>query len=403
MPEKIQPTTGPDIRAFGDRQFEQASKYSPLVLPLHRLLIPNHPDLEQESAVRMGTEIMLDTDSLVLITGRGNPELADDISKLLRMKIDHQPINVFKDGESHHQLGDNMREKDVIIIQTTARSADGKMSVNDAIMDTYLMTRAAKRAYAAKIRLIIPYFGYSRQDKRNMSREPVSASDVVQMLIGAGADSILTMDLHSGATEGSTPAGEPMDILYGSAVLLPEIKRMGLDFNNVVVVSPDAGGTKRAQRYSELLGLGSKIEFLQKDRPADNVAEILGTTGGIGCYKDKDILIVDDMADTCRTFVEGTDYLKKVGRARSVTVVVTHGLFSTDEKGVKASDKITASGVDRVIVTDTVAQSEEIKNNPKIKIVTVAPLLAEAARRLHTGKSLSKLIPMPNGNWVQTC
>jgi ribose-phosphate pyrophosphokinase len=129
----------------------------------------------------------------------------------------------------------------------------------------------------------------------------------------------------------------------------------------------------------------------------------LGTTGERGCYEDKDILIVDDMADTCRTFIEGTDYLKRIGRARSVTVVVTHGLLSTDEHGVKASDKITASGVDRVIMTDTIAQSEEVKNNPKIKIVTVAPLLAEATRRLHTGQSLSKLIPMPNGNWVQTC
>lgn len=402
MPKHPELTTGPDTRAFGGTQFEQTSKYSPLVLPSHRLIIPNHPDLEQDSAARMGAEIMLDTDSLVLITGRGNPELADDISRLLRMKIDHQPVNVFKDGESHHQLGENVREKDVIIIQTTARTPDGP-SVNDNLVDLILMTRAAKRAYADKIRLIIPYFGYARQDKRNMSREPVSASDVVQMLIAAGADSILTMDLHSGATEGSTPAGEPMDILYGSAVLVPEIKRMGLDFSNVVVVSPDAGGTKRAQRYSELLGLGSKIEFLQKDRPADNVAEILGTTGERGCYEDKDILIVDDMADTCRTFIEGTDYLKRIGRARSVTVVVTHGLLSTDEHGVKASDKITASGVDRVIMTDTIAQSEEVKNNPKIKIVTVAPLLAEATRRLHTGQSLSKLIPMPNGNWVQTC
>jgi ribose-phosphate pyrophosphokinase len=361
--------------------------------PRQPLIIPGRPGLEWESANRLGLlEPLLGTEDIILLTGRSNPQLAKDIARCLNFSVDFQPYNVFCDGESHVRLKNNVRGKNVYIVQTTARSADGKLSVNDAIMDAILMVRAADKADAEKIRLIIPYFGYSRQDKRNLSREPVSASDVAQMFMDAGANSILTMDIHSGATEGSTKT--PMDILYGTAVLLPAIKRLGLDMGNVMVISPDAGGAKRAQRFSELLGLGRDVTVLPKDRQEDNKAEILSFDGR---FDGKDLIIPDDIGDTCGTLL-GVGEIAKQRGARTVTVVLTHGLFSDDDSKEEPSASkriLQCSGIDRIIVTDTIAQTDEIRNNPKVKIVTVAPLLAEAIKRIHLHQSVSSLIPMP--------
>jgi ribose-phosphate pyrophosphokinase len=329
---------------------------------------------------------------MVLLTGRSNPKLAADIARCLNFRLDFQPYNIFCDGEVHIRLGENVRGKNVYIIQSTARSADGKASVNDAIEEVRLMISAARRANAEKIRLIIPYFGYSRQDRRNQSREPVSASDTAQMLMDAGADSILTMDIHSPATEGSTK--NPIDILYGNAVLLPAARRLSSDMTNVKVVSPDTGGAKRAQRFSELLGLGRHVTVLIKDRTQDNQAEVQDSGER---YDGKDLYIPDDIDDTCGTTIGVGELAKRKG-ARSVTFFATHGLFSRDSSKRPASASLRllrSEGVDRVIVTDTVAQTREILENPKVQIVTVAPLLAEAIKRIEMNQSVSSLIPMP--------
>lgn len=315
--------------------------------------------------------IMSNSNDFILLTGRANQKLADAIGKILRMEVSC-PISIFFDGEIRVRIKQNLRRRSVFIIQPTSKP------VNDHIMELVFMVDAARRASASEIIAVIPYFGYSRQDRKEMPRVAISSSAVASMLVNAGVDRILTVDIHSEQQEGYVQI--PWDNLYGSYSLLPIIKNRNL--KNLVIASPDKGGMLRATGYAKLLhSEGVAIVYKERDVKLNNVSNALEM---IGIAQDKDVLIVDDMIDTAGTMVHAANFIKEKG-ARSIRVVATHGLFSGD-----ALQKITDSAIEEVLITDTIDHRKEVLDNPKITIVSVAPLVAEAIRRIKTGESISK-------------
>lgn len=309
----------------------------------------------------------------ILIAGRSNPELAQSIGRILKKEVTF-PISNFSDGEIRVRIKPNLRRRKVFIIQPTSTP------VNEHIMELVFMCDAAKRASASEVIAVIPYFGYARQDRKELSRVPISAAAVSSLLINAGIDKILTIDIHSEQLEGSIK--QPWDNLYGSYSLLPVIKKRKL--KNLVVAAPDKNGMLRATGYAKLLNAhGVALVYKERDVTLHNVSN---TMGMIGEVKNRDVLLVDDMIDTAGTIVHAANFIKKKG-ATSVRVAATHGLFTAD-----ALKKITDSAIDEVVVTDTIRPRDEIVKNKKVTIVTVAPLIAEAIRRIRTGESISQAL-----------
>ncbi|HVF69135.1 MAG TPA: ribose-phosphate diphosphokinase [Xanthomonadales bacterium] len=307
----------------------------------------------------------------VLLTGRSNVKLAEDIAKILRQEL-HHPISIFSDGEIRVRIPVSMRNRHVFIIQPTAPAA------NDSIMELLLMIDAAKRSSATEISAIIPYFGYSRQDRKEMPRVPISSSLVAHMIVNSGATQILTIDLHSQQQQGFVRI--PWDNLYGSYAILPMIKAKKI--KNLVVASPDKGGMVQATGYARLLGAeGVALVYKERDVAVNDKSD---TSAMIGKVRDKNVLLVDDVISTGGTIVNAATFLKEQG-AKSVRLAIVHGVFAGD-----AALKIKNPAVDEVFVTDTIEQREEIKNIPKVKIASIAPLLAEAIRRIQTGGSISR-------------
>lgn len=310
-------------------------------------------------------------DDLVLITGSANQELARQIGKILKTKVTN-PISIFSDGEIRVRIEPNLRRKSVYIIQPTSSP------VNDHIMELVFMADAARRASASEVIAVIPYFGYSRQDRKEMSRVPISSSVVSSMLTNAGVDKILTLDIHSEQQLGSI--AKPWDNLFGSYALVPILKKR--KFKYPVIASPDKGGVLRAAAYARLLqAQGIAIVYKRRDIQLNNVS---GALDMIGEVADKDVFLIDDMIDTAGTIVHAAELLKKRG-ARKIRVAATHGLFSGD-----ALEKIRDSVIEEVIVTDSIAQGEAVRRHPKLTIVTVAPLLAYAIKHIQRGEPLSK-------------
>lgn len=307
----------------------------------------------------------------VLLSGRSNPKLARDIGKILKKEV-CEPISIFSDGEIRVKISANLRRRRVYIIQSTS------YPVNDNLMELLLMIDAAKRASASEIVAVIPYFGYSRQDRKETSRVPISASLVVGLIDHAGADRILTVDIHSEQSEGFTQ--KPWDNVYGSYSLIPELKKKGT--KNLIVASPDKGGMTRATGYARLLE-ASGIALVYKERDI-NVNNQSDTLAMIGDVSNKDVLIVDDIVDTGGTLVNAAHYLKEQG-AKRVRAAVTHGIFSGP-----AVARISDSVIEEVMITDTIHLSDRAKKNPKITMVSVAPLIAGAISRIQSGKSISK-------------
>jgi ribose-phosphate pyrophosphokinase len=314
-----------------------------------------------------------DKADFILLTGQSNPELAQAIGKILKTEVTC-PISIFSDGEIRVRIKPNLRRRKIFILQATS------MPVNDHIMELALMADAAKRASASEVTAVIPYFGYARQDRKEMSRVPISAAAVSSLLVNAGVDRILTLDIHSEQLEGSIK--QPWDNLYGSYSLIPAIQARKL--KNLVIASPDKGGFLMAAGYAKLLQAeGIAIAYKERDLSVNNMSE---TVNIIGEIKDKDVLLVDDMIDTAGTIVHAANFIKQKG-ARSVRVAATHGLFSGN-----ALEKITDSVIEEMIVSDSIKPREEVLNNKKISIITVAPLFAEAIRRIRTGESISKAL-----------
>lgn len=314
---------------------------------------------------------MPNNDEFVILTGRSNPALAHAIGKILGVEV-LEPISIFSDGEIRVRISKNLRRRMVFIIQPTSTP------VNDHIMELLFMIDAARRASASEITAVIPYYGYARQDRKEMSRVPISSSVVASTLTNTGANHILTLDIHSEQQEGFTSI--PWDNIFGSYSLLPEIKKRNLQ--DPVVAAPDKGGMVRATGYARLVGSESlALVYKKRDILLNNVSNTLAMIGNV---KDRDVIVVDDMIDTAGTIVNAANYIKHKG-AKSVRVVATHGLFSGE-----ALKRIKDSAIEEVIITDSVTHREEVRNNPKITVVSVAPLIAEAIRRICTGESLSK-------------
>ncbi len=312
-----------------------------------------------------------DSNNFLLMTGRSNPKLAHAIGKILKKEV-CEPISVFSDGEIRIRIKDNMRRRHVYIIQPTAPRP------NDAIMELLLMIDAAKRGSASEIIAIIPYFGYSRQDRKEMSRVPISAALIASMIENAGANRILTIDIHSEQQEGFVKI--PWDNIYASYSLIPAVKKRKL--SNLVVASPDKGGVVRATGYARLLGAeGIAIVYKERDLNVNNTAKALSMIGDV---EGKNVLLTDDMLDTGGTLLSAADFIKSRG-ARSVRAAITHGIFSGS-----ALDKVDKSAIDEVIVTDTVTLREEVVKHPKTTVSSVAPLLASAIGHIESGTSMSQ-------------
>lgn len=312
-----------------------------------------------------------------LLTGRANPKLAHAIGKLLKKEED-EPISVFADGETRIAIRQNMRRRHVYIIQPTSPPA------NEHIMELILLSDAARRGSASEIIAVIPYFGYSRQDRKEKSRVPISASIVASILEHAGVDRILTVDIHSEQQEGFIQG--PWDNVYASYSLLPVLKKK--KSTHLVVASPDKGGVIRAAGYARLLSAeGLAIVFKERDVDVNDVSE---TVTMVGDVEGRDVLLVDDIFSTGGTILHAADFLKRHG-ARTVRAAVTHGIFLGS-----ALDRINNSAIEEIIVTDTIALRDEITKHPKITVVSVAPLLAEAIKRIETGESISSLILKPS-------
>lgn len=311
------------------------------------------------------------SNGFVLVTGRSNPALASQIAKNLHREL-QECVTVFADGEIRVKIPPNLRRRHVFIIQSISKP------VNDYVMELVLMIDAAKRSSAKEITAVIPYYGYSRQDRKEMPHVPISSSVIANILVNAGADRIVTVDIHSEQQQGFVKV--PWDNLYGSYSLVPAIQKHKL--KNLVVAAPDKGGMTRAIGYAKRLGASDvALVYKERDLNVNNKSEALDM---IGIVKDRDVLLVDDMIDTAGTIVNAASFLKKRGAGR-VLVAATHGLFSKD-----ALEKIDKSEIDKMIITDTIAHPENISKHPKVEIVSLAHLLSEAIRRIETGESISR-------------
>ncbi len=318
---------------------------------------------------------MGNNNGFVLLTGTANLKLAQDIAKILGKNVD-ETVSVFADGEKRIIIPENLRKRDVFIIQPTCPPVDAN------IMELLLIIDAAKRSSASEVSAIIPYFGYSRQDRKDRPRVPISASIIARLIEFAGADRILTIDIHSEQEPGFVEC--PWDNLYSSYSFLPELKKRYT--SNLIVASPDKGGVPKATFYADLLNAdGLAIVFKERDVSKKNESRAFDMIGNV---KGKDVLLVDDMIDTGGTICEAAKLIKERG-AKSICAAATHGLFSDP-----APEKIAGSPLEKIYITDSVPLRKEVLDNPKVEVVSVANLLAEAINCIYNGYSISeKLIP----------
>lgn len=306
--------------------------------------------------------------SIKLLTGTSNPKLAQDVSEHLGIPLSDAIVGRFSDGEVRVKINESMRGEDVFVIQSLG------YPVNDNIMELLLILDALKRASAGRITAVIPYYAYARQDRKDKPRVPISARLLADLITVAGAQRLIVVDLHSPQIQGFFNI--PVDNLYALNVLYEYIKER-ID-GELVAVSPDAGGVERARLLANKLVCS--IAIIYKRRPEPNVAEVLDLIGDV---KGKKAIIVDDIIDTAGTVVAATNMLLSKG-AKSVYVSATHGIFSGP-----AIDRLRESPVEEVIVTNTL--QVENKGLEKLRVVSIAPLIAEAIKRAHEGESISSL------------
>lgn len=310
-------------------------------------------------------------DSLMVFTGTANPELAQNVVKHLDISLGRADVGRFSDGEVALELLENVRGRDVFILQSTCAPT------NDNLMEILAMADALRRASAGRITAAIPYFGYARQDRRPRSaRVPISAKLVANMLTSAGIDRILTVDLHADQIQGFFDM--PVDNVYATPVLLKDIRAQRIE--DLIVVSPDVGGVVRARAMAK--ALNTDLAIIDKRRPKANVAEVMNIIGDVS---GRTCLIVDDMIDTANTLCKAASALKERGAER-VLAYATHPVFSG-----QAIDRLTHSDIDQVVVTDTIPLSEAARQSPRIRAVSIAGLLAETLRRINNEESVSYL------------
>lgn len=310
-------------------------------------------------------------DSLMVFTGNANPLLAQNVVKHLGISLGRASVTKFSDGEVSIELLENVRGRDVFILQSTCAPT------NDNLMEILTMADALKRASAGRITAAIPYFGYARQDRRPRSvRVPISAKLVANMLYSAGIDRVLTVDLHADQIQGFFDI--PVDNIYATPILTHDMFQQRLE--NICVVSPDIGGVGRARAVAKVLDCD--LAIIDKRRPKANVAEVMNVIGDID---GKTCIMVDDMIDTANTLCKAAIALKERGAER-VIAYASHPVFSGE-----AIKRISQSEIDQIVVTDTIPLSQEAQSCPKVRQVTISGLLAETMRRISNEESVSYL------------
>lgn len=309
--------------------------------------------------------------SMMVFTGNANPRLAEDVVKHLNLPLGRAVVGRFSDGEVMVELLENVRGKDVFVLQSTS------MPTNDTLMEVMVMVDALKRASAGRITAAIPYFGYARQDRRPRSaRVGITAKVVANMLQSVGVDRLLTMDLHSDQIQGFFDI--PVDNIYAAPILLGDVWKH--DYKNLIVVSPDVGGVVRARALAKRLE--SDLAIIDKRRPKPNVAKVMHIIGDVS---GRTCVLMDDLVDTANTLCEAAAALKEHGAAR-VMAYCTHPVLSGS-----AVERIMNSQLDELVVTDTIPLREDARQCGRIRQLSVAELLAETMRRISNEDSVSSL------------
>ena len=310
--------------------------------------------------------------TMAVFTGNASPQLAQDIARYLQVPLGRAHVGRFSDGEVTVELMENVRGRDVFVVQSTCPPA------NDHLMELLVMVDACRRASAGRITAVIPYFGYARQDRRpRATRVAITAKVVANMLAGVGVHRVLTVDLHADQIQGFFDI--PVDNVYSSPVLLGEVWKR--KYADLVVVTPDVGGVVRARAIAKRLD-DADLAIIDKRRPRANVSEVMNIIGEV---EGKSCVLVDDMVDTAGTLCQAAKALKDHG-ARSVAAYITHPVLSGP-----AVERIAASALDELVVTDTIPLSENARACPKIRQLSVAGLLAETMRRIRDEESVSSL------------
>ncbi len=306
-----------------------------------------------------------------IFTGNANPELAGEIAKVLDTPLGEARVSRFSDAETFVEIRENVRGLDVYIVQSTSSP------VNDNLMELLIMCDALRRASAASITAVIPYYGYARQDRKVAPRTPITSKLVADLLVASGVSRVVCVDLHAGQIQGFFNI--PFDHLYALPVFLSDYLEHTFD-QNTVFVSPDAGGVERTRAYSKRLG--ASLAIIDKRRERANVSEVMHLIGDV---RDKDCIIVDDLIDTAGTLCNPARAVMN-GGARRVFACATHGVLSGP-----AVQRIEESPLEQVVVTNSVAPSAETRASKKIRYISIARLLGEAIRRIHNSDSVSSL------------
>jgi ribose-phosphate pyrophosphokinase len=314
----------------------------------------------------------MDGPTIAVFTGNANPSLAQDIARYLQVPLGRAHVGRFSDGEVTVELMENVRGRDVFVVQSTSPPA------NDHLMELLVMVDACRRASAGRITAVMPYYGYARQDRRpRATRVAITAKVVANMLAGVGVHRVLTVDLHADQIQGFFDI--PVDNVYSSPVLLGEVWKQKYD--DLVVVSPDVGGVVRARAIAKRLD-DADLAIIDKRRPRANVSEVMNIIGEV---EGKSCVLVDDMVDTAGTLCQAAKALKDVG-AKSVAAYITHPVLSGP-----AVERIEASSLDELVVTDTIPLRDNARACRKIRQLSVAGLLAETMRRIRDEESVSSL------------
>ena len=308
-------------------------------------------------------------DKLVIFSGNSNVTLAKNICKHLRIKLGNALVGRFSDGEVRVKIEENVRGKDVFVVQSTCPP------VNDNLVELLVMLDALRRASPSRITAVIPYFGYARQDRKDQPRVPITAKLVANLLTVAGANRVLTLDLHAGQVQGFFDI--PLGHLYAINEFLGYFKKNRL--SNLVIVSPDVGGIKMARAYAKKFKAG--LAIVDKRRNSPEATEVMHILGNV---KNKNVILVDDIIATGSSLVEAAKALKNAG-ARKIYACVTHGVLSGN-----AVHKIEKSYIDHLVISDSIPLAKE-KRNRRIKVVSTARLFAEAIKRIHREESISVL------------
>ena len=309
---------------------------------------------------------------LRLFTGRANPQLAWGICQYLGIEMGAIEVSDFSDGEIFVQIRENIRGKDVFLLQPTCQP------VNQHLMELLIMTDACRRASAARITAVMPYFGYGRQDRKDKPRVPITAKLVADLITAAGVNRVLALDLHAGQLQGYFNI--PVDHLFAAPVLTEYFQRQ--TYHHLSVISPDAGGVERAGAFAKRLDVSLGIIDKRRDREKKNVATVRHIVGEV---TGRDVLVVDDMVDTAGTLVEATAALRRAG-AQRVFAGATHAVLSGP-----AMQRLAASELTQLVVTDTIPLGPKAQAWDGIHVLSVAPLLGEAIKRIHCDESVSSL------------